>query len=299
MLSHRRFPSSGKKTLLKLIGVLLFVWILRRVDFEALVAELLRTDTRLFAASFGVMIASYAVKVLRWHILSQYAGATVGLAESWKNYNIGIFLGTITPAKVGEFGRIVHLRRAGLSMKRAVSIAILDRISDTVVILSMAPMAFLIFTEQSHTIRILTAGLFIFGTLCIVIHFALRSRRLLSWIGHITQIPVGLLASQTLLLSSLAWALYFFWAILIARSVGIDLPAPVLIAAFTVAGILSLLPIAPAGLGTRDAALLAILLPYGISTHQIVSLSILMFMSILLGSMIGAWYFFRPNPVTL
>ena len=80
---------------------------------------------------------------------------------------------------------------------------------------------------------------------------------------------------------------------------GIDLPAPVLIAAFTVAGILSLLPIAPAGLGTRDAALLAILLPYGISTHQIVSLSILMFMSILLGSMIGAWYFFRPNPVTL
>ncbi|MEK7590945.1 MAG: lysylphosphatidylglycerol synthase domain-containing protein, partial [Patescibacteria group bacterium] len=104
MLSHRRFPSSGKKTLLKLIGVLLFVWILRRVDFEALVAELLRTDTRLFAASFGVMIASYAVKVLRWHILSQYAGATVGLAESWKNYNIGIFLGTITPAKVGEFG---------------------------------------------------------------------------------------------------------------------------------------------------------------------------------------------------
>lgn len=299
MPPHRRFPAAGKKILLKLIGVLLFVWILQRVDIEALVTELLRTDALLLAASFGVMIASYAVKALRWHILSLYAGATVGIAESWKNYNIGIFLGTITPAKVGEFGRIGHLRRAGLNMKRAVSIALLDRIADTVVILSMAPMAILIFTEQSHTIRILAASLFILGTLCIVVHFAFRSRRLLSWIGRITQIPIGLLASQTLLLSFLAWTLYFFWAILIARSVGIDLPAPVLIAAFTVAGILSLMPIAPAGLGTRDAALLALLLPYGISTPQIVSLSLLMFVSILLGSMIGACYFFRRDLVTV
>lgn len=103
----------------------------------------------------------------------------------------------------------------------------------------------------------------------------------------------GKMIALSFLATTVSWALYFLWAILIAYSVDIHLPIHILIAVFTITGILSLVPIAPAGLGTRDAALIAFLLPYGIAPEQAISLAFFMFISMIFNSITGGYYWIK------
>ena len=86
---------------------------------------------------------------------------------------------------------------------------------------------------------------------------------------------------------------YFELLIIVATAIGIQLPWMVLIAALTLTGILSLVPIAPSGLGTRDAALLLFLTPYGITAEQAVSLALVMFASIIVSGIPGGIYWIK------
>jgi uncharacterized protein (TIRG00374 family) len=88
-------------------------------------------------------------------------------------------------------------------------------------------------------------------------------------------------------------------AVLVARSLGIDTPIYILVAAFTVTGIVSLIPIAPAGLGTRDAALMWLLSGYGVEAHQAIALSFIMFVCLILSNMLGMTYFLSNKRANL
>ena len=101
-----------------------------------------------------------------------------------------------------------------------------------------------------------------------------------------------------ILWTMMSWSMYFLWALLIAASLQINVSIPVMISVFTITGIVSLLPIAPSGLGTRDAALLLLLTPYGVTVEQAVSLAFLMFISMMMSSTLGGYYLLT-QPKTL
>ena len=86
------------------------------------------------------------------------------------------------------------------------------------------------------------------------------------------------------------WMFHYLWAVCIARGLNIAIPIPTLIAAMTAASILNALPIAPSGLGTRDAAFLLLLTPYGAESERILALSLLMFVQLLLVAIPGGCY---------
>src|SRR3989344_6086205 len=123
---------------LKCIGILLFVLIVSRVDSSALLSHLRQTNVPILLASFPFLILMYIWKTARWHTLVKTLGIHPTFIESWQIYNIGTFLGTITPAKVGEVGRAVYLRRAGLSGPRSLGAVILDRSADIIIIALLA-----------------------------------------------------------------------------------------------------------------------------------------------------------------
>lgn len=280
---------------LKLIGIVLFLWIVSHIDRTQIFAHIRNADLFLLIPSFVLLFGIYGVKTLRWHILVKKTRLQPTLGESWRLYNIGIFLGMITPAKIGEFGRAAYLKSAGLPALRALGITLLDRSIDVIkiTILSMIGLGILFGAQWFFlgTIVFLVMGMM--GWTFFHSKYVPEQTRTILRETILTPSTCSLLITLTLL----NWFLYFTWTILIARSIGITVPILTLLATFAITSIIAILPIAPSGLGTRDAALLTLLAPFGVDPSHAIALASLMFVSIVLSSGLGGWYWMRDRMV--
>ena len=92
-----------------------------------------------------------------------------------------------------------------------------------------------------------------------------------------------------LVMTLAAYALFFGQAKLLAVALGLNIGMPYLAVSLSVAGVITLLPISFAGLGTRDAVLIALFSPLGPNPEQAVAFSTLFFLVFYVASgIIGA-----------
>jgi uncharacterized membrane protein YbhN (UPF0104 family) len=282
---------------IKGIGIVLFLWILTRVDTAAAGRAMSGANIWLLLLALLVLIASNACKAVRWHAFVSRSGVRITLRESWEMYATGLFLGVITPGKIGELGRAGFLRQRGMPLPDAVKLTVIDRLTDVAVIglLGLLSLGVLFgWNVFAYTTFAVIIGFLIIGVVLQKIpsrmlralcpSFSLRSPRLV------------VVAFSTTLVS---WFLYLFWAWLIMTALHTHLPIETFCAAIILAGVVSILPVAPSGLGTRDAALQAFLVPAGAAPPMVLALSLLLFLEILASNVIGGWYWLnRTSKVT-
>ncbi len=287
---NRFFPTTLRQwasLALKLIGVAVFIWILQRIDLPAVWAIVSQADVPLLLLSFALLLFSYLLKTLRWHALVLGAGAKPTLLESWKLYTIGIFLGNVTPSNIGELGKIPYLRKHGLQLHTATIVIGLDRIFDMLIMGVMAAVSIGILYDWFWT-GLVAAILLPFALLLWMLRKRIGAVRLFfTDLGFLPRILSKESILELLVLSVAVWATYFVWTSLLARALGIVVPLPELIAAITLAAAVALLPIAPAGLGTRDAAYLGFLVPLGVASEQSLAFSLVFFVWVILSCIPG------------
>lgn len=270
----------------KLFGIALFLWILAHINREQLGTYIRESDYTLLAAALVVPFLIYLAKAARWKLLVRMAGIEMTFEDAWRMYNIGIFLGTITPGKMGEFGKAAYLQKGGVPLPMSLALVLLDRLMDVLMIGAIA--IFAMWTLFGALWGALTIGAFVFLLILLKLFFKKIPR--MSWKEFAVKMVTSDVAIKLLNYTLISWMLHFVWAILIARSVGITIEIPILVSAFTLTGIISMLPIAPSGLGTRDAALLTLLAAYGIQAEQAVYVAFLMFVQIIVSGFLGGWY---------
>lgn len=278
--------------LLRIFGVLVFVWILWQIDLTLLLASLKKSDLRLIAIAIVFEFLSYAAKTVRWHILQRGAGLHPHFSDSWRTFMIGIFLSVVTPGKIGDLGRAGYLRHAGLSGKRAFAVAIVDRVWDLGLFLLLALVSIAaLWGEFAFLVAAIVISIGFVAVWCLM-HFGRRMVALFlpDLLGfRMIASPVSF---AIMLIATLAgWVFYFAWAAFLAQSVGIAVPFFILVGAITMSGVVALIPISLSGFGTRDAALVALLGGYGVAPEQAVALGFLMFITILISTIPGliAW----------
>ena len=279
---RRTFPY-----LLKVIGIGLFVLILLKIDTDAALESIADASTPLLVLGFSLFPLIYAIKSTRWYIISIAAGAHTTAFDSMVIYMSGLFLGIATPGKVGEAIKIPALVSRGLHMKDAVTITILDRVFDIALLGLMGIWAIgLLFSS------VLAVSLGFCLAFALGIAFLLKTplRKLRDLI--LPNIPRSQWIRATLL-TVLNWIVFFaqFW--ILALAFGIHVPLLTFIAIITITGIISILPIAPAGLGTRDAALLLLLGQQGVPAETIIAFSFTIFVLTIFASTIGAYFWLR------
>ncbi len=275
--------------LFKLFGVALFLLIVSRIDRQLLLQQFETLNLTLFGASVPVLFLIYYCKTERFRSLVHTTDVILTKMEVWKIFHIGVFLAGITPAKLGELGRAAYLQSAGVQTAMAVTLSFVDRIFDVICIglIGIASIGILFGWQWS----VVTGVVALIGAQLMWWVWKATSR--MQWVATLGNIFRRNALLPVIIWTLVSWSLYFLWAILIARAVHIDVSLHVLISAFTITGIISLLPIAPSGLGTRDAALLVLLAPYGVHAEQAVSLAFLMFISIIFSGILGAWYWLK------
>jgi hypothetical protein len=183
----------------------------------------------------------------------------------------------------------------GLHAGTATSIALLDRILDIAGLAAIFLLSIkVLFGWYFFALSLAVCGISVI-TLGGALQWSRELRARTMWLQFLGVLARPRTVAALLALTVSIWIFYGIWSTLIAWSLDIGLGLLPLIATATLAGALSLLPIAPAGLGTREAALLALLAPYGISAPEAVAWGLLMFTSIIASSLPGGYYFMTSS----
>jgi uncharacterized membrane protein YbhN (UPF0104 family) len=199
----------------------------------------------------------------------------------------GLFLGIITPGKIGEAMKIPALVSKGLAMKEAVSITILDRLLDIALLGVIAIWAVALLISN-------TFALALGSVVAIVILVIYHCKSRFPGIHHffIPKLETRIWI-KAVLITMLNWCVYYAQFCILAYSFGLSIDIPTLVAIQTITGIVGLLPIAPAGLGTRDATLLFFFGNLGITPETTIAFSFTLFVLTVIGSSIGGYFWLR------
>jgi uncharacterized protein (TIRG00374 family) len=122
--------------ILPLIGLAIFVWIIRGIGLGNVLEIIRGIDPRklLIFPVFTALILW--VHALRWQYLMRIIGIEYGLWRSAMVWAIGFFGASITPAKVGDALRAYYLSRdIDRSFAESFLTVVVDRLFDVIVML--------------------------------------------------------------------------------------------------------------------------------------------------------------------
>ncbi len=300
-----------RKIAFRLIGLIILAFILSRLDLHATAEALTRTrwDYLLLALAANPLL--FGLKSWRWRELLKMQGIEYGRWDAFLAFLSGLFMGLVTPGRVGEMGKALYLKQdRGLPFSEGMANVLVDRLFDlyTILILGTGGLIWLrLLPGWMLTLLALgTAG-------AILMLPALLNERLAAWgLSLVRQLPfLGRYdASLTeaaarfqrglrpllkprlivpLAFTLVAYGLFFGQGQLLAWALDLPIGIGYLAVSLSVAGVITLLPISFSGLGTRDAILIALFAPQGIAAEEAVAYSALFFLTFYLGGgLLGA-----------
>ena len=262
-------------------AILVLAVLFHFLPFAALLAAVARIPPARFFIILVLYLCAHCVGVLKWRMVVNAAGATLDLATSAQCYFGGLFGTLFLPSIIG--GDVVRLA-VGLrkSPRPAAVLAgnVADRFLDVsaqaglvVVGLFLLPGSL----PQAWSAKATRYLLFLLlgGLICLVLLYAIyrailarSSRRLRRRIVRLRH-ALRLVKSRPIVLIA-GWVTGIFiqftfllLAALLAISCGLVLPLRAWLFAWPLAKLAAILPLTQGGIGVREAALVALLAPFG------------------------------------
>jgi hypothetical protein len=260
-------------------------------------------------------------KSLRWQSLMRSQHIQYTATDAYFAYFGSIFIGFLTPGRLGEFVKALHVSRdCDVSLARAFSSVLVDRLYDLYLLLIVGSAALLTLVHSGTELLTLAASLAVL-TLPLALFlnsttFAMAQRfggqlggvgqQIFAADGWLAEMRAGMrqLSLFSALLSAgftvLAYGIFFGQCYLLALALNMPLSYIQVSYAVAIGSLVTLLPISISGLGTREAAIIAYLGTAGIPSEQALGFSLLVFATFYVsGGLLGAvaWWI-KPAPLT-
>jgi hypothetical protein len=305
---------------LRLFGLALLAFLLYRLDLRQVILLLSQVKLPLVAAAIALTVPLIWLKTVRWEIILKAQGVRYGGMPAFLAYFGSLFIGFLTPGRLGEFVKAFHVHQeCGAPLPLAFSSVLADRLFDLFALLAVGALAVLTLSVAgtSAIAAVLALAALIIVPLLLFLNpaaFGLAQRWGLHWgawgekllgpLGWLTEMqhslrrltPPALLAS--VLLTALAYAVFFSQNYLLSLSLGMDAGFMTIASAVALGSLITLLPISISGLGTREAVMIAYLGAAGVSSEAALSFSLLVFFTFYVcGGLMGliAWLI-KPIP---
>jgi len=254
-------------------GLMAFlVW---RIPLDQIASTLAVADPRWLVGAAGLLLASNVLGSFQWDRLLRVVDIRIPFWKVCAYYHVGLFFNNFLPANIGgDLARISDASRYGPTTAAAVSTVIMDRLIGTVALAGLALVSTLPAIDRFHlTVAYLAlVGFFVLSAFMIwaVLHPAILPGmdRLLARIGiralgpHLEELAVRFRSfrdRRPLVLGLLALAMGVQVArvgvhMLVARALGIDLPATYFFLFVPLLAVIVSLPISLNGIGVREGA---------------------------------------------
>ena len=284
------------------VGFVLLYMVLREFDWEGF-KELFGSFNPLqFLAGFGLLVAVYLLKSLRWMLINRTFGVRLSYGTTLIFFLVSGFLSVITPGRLGEFAKIFFLKRkTGVSATVATSSVVLDRVWDVLVLSLLgglgALMVFGGFRIDALTI-VLIAAFFLLALAVILIpamvFVPLRFlfRRKMYLLADMDRVYLDWKENALrLFLPGFGITLAAFFALafiplIFTGSIGQQVGVAPSISAVSISNMLAFLPVTVAGFGTRELVFSEIWKMMDYSTVSAITISTAYFICNYLGSLV-------------
>lgn len=293
---------------LHLAGFLLLYLVLRNFDWQQF-GSLFRSFTVFdFLLGLSMLVLVYMLKSIRWMLINRTFGVRLGLGTTLIFFLVSGFLSVITPGRLGEFAKIIFLRRkTGTSITIASSSVVLDRVWD-VLILSLLGGTSAVLVFGGFSMNLLTIGLiaaFFLLALSIILFPALvfipvkfLFRKKEGLLPEIEQVYRNWRSNAgRLFLPGFSLTLFAFIALaliplIFTRSLGQDVGIIPSVSAVSLSNMLAFLPVTIGGFGTRELVFSEIWKVLGYAAESAITISTAYFICNYLGSLVlgGATY---------
>ena len=279
---------------LRIIGILLFIWIIFQIDWF-MVWKLLKEIRLIYVLGyFIVFVVAVLLKVFRLRWFLYRLGYHVAFNDVYQCVIEPAFYGMVTPARIGEFTKVLHLTRFGLSTRLAWGVVLMERLVDFSVLLITSVTGIFFFIIFSDTNKNFALGVFL--ALLVVLYICLMNIRVLDRLGsrvmgllpgkhsalaNLSSLGEGLSrlgrlsATIVLPISVVVLLLSFLQLSILGFALNANISGIYLGLAYAFSTLMALLPISFGGLGTREAIYVVTLGKVGVSVNMAVTISLL------------------------
>ena len=312
----------SSKNWLRLLGIALLTFLLYRVDVGRLGGILVSVYPGLLALAILLNVPLIGLKTYRWRLLLRAQGIHYGHGKAILSYFGSIFIGLLTPGRLGEFVKAMYVSQdCGVSSAQAFSSVLGDRLFDLYALLVVGGVALLSLTAWQYSegaLGLVLLALLLTLPLAVFLHEGAFSR-IRTFGSHLGRPGRWLFASQSWLLelrdglrqlsapwlvaamglTVLAYTIFFGQCYLLALAVGLKTNFVQISFAVALGSLVTLLPISISGLGTREAAIVAYLDTAGVPVEVAMGFSLLVFITFYIaGGLMGAvaWWV-KPVPL--
>ncbi len=294
-----------------------------RLDWLALWNAVQKIEFSLLLVALFTWVLVVTTKSIKWKLLISTLGGKISVMESFKILMIGLFVGVITPGRMGDFVRAAYVKEK-IGLGSGVMGVFVDRAMDvfTLLVFSAIGIIGLFRATGIHLIpnEVLLAIFIIF---CLAVFLSLKkgvARRIwpfakslfpialsntISKYGNQFYSAVPLLKkNRTQVLTIfcvgiLAWLLTITFGFFLMQGARIQLDWQVALLVVPVLALIEIIPFGVAGLGTREVAAVIVLGAYSIPPENAVLFSLLYFAFGYIPSFVLGSYFFNRQPFPL
>ena len=251
----------------------------------------------------------HAVSAMKWRMLLSVCGIHVPAVTAFRAHAAGLFANLCLPSLVGgDVIRAGLATRAGGKLESVVVGTAADRIIDTAALLGLVTAATLTLPDAlgdvtGRVIMLASIALLVACAVGAALVLLLDPERLPSGFPAKLRAPVGRVRDaiaglaknpgHTVLAALLALGVQSTFVLLNARlghAVGLELPLAVWFFVWPLAKLSALVPLSLGGIGVREAALAALVLPFGTEPSLAVAQSLVWETVLIAGGLVaGAW----------
>ena len=312
--------SRRARWLTRLLGPAVLAYFLLTTDLHRIAANLREVRLAPLALSLALYVGLVLTKAWRWRLLLRELGlAAPTMREASTLFMIGQFAGGATPGQAGDFVRAWYLRERGAPLSTALFSILLDRLLDFLLLAIVSLFGLVAFLDifpvaLRPAILVTTVGFAIVVAIAVpaliaraprrwlmtrlrVVAPASMRERLERWQQLLDVLEARPAFTLLLLLSTVAATAVVMVRIwLLYRALDVAIPVALLVSASALISILQTLPVSIAGVGVRDAVLIAVLAHHGYSPEHALALSAL-FLVLTLEQMLIGFFVSMRHPL--
>ena len=307
------------KKYIKYLGIVVLLIILAKIDVNKLLQILVNVNLIFLVTAIILNIPQLFLKSLRWNRLLLIQGINYSKITSFLTYMSSLYIGFVTPGRLGEFIKAVYLKSdKGISLSKGMSSVLVDRLFDLYLLIILGLIGiwkFDILGKLSNTSLFLLIIFVLFPLIILnkqlmgkliglIYKFVIKKKaqlrdkieeRFEDFYNGINQL-INLELIFSALLTCLSYLVFFIQCYLIAIAMGISINFITITLFMVISNLISFIPISISGLGTRDATLIYLFSLINLTPELAVSYAFLVFITFFVcGGLMGAvaWWL-RP-----